>query len=102
MLSESHICRNRHGRMRLRPAKERLVPLEAASHVTNANDRPRPLHLAVLQPRNVPVSRRCACGMVCHFNHGKTAHTRDIVFVGSNVCHARRPKTCEKALIDGG
>jgi hypothetical protein len=32
------------GRSRLRQPKQRLVPLEAASHVANANDRPGALH----------------------------------------------------------
>jgi hypothetical protein len=32
------------GRSRLRQPKQRLVPLEAASHIANANDRPGALH----------------------------------------------------------
>src|SRR4030095_16465666 len=32
------------GRSRLRQAKERLVPLAAAKHIANANDRPRASH----------------------------------------------------------
>src|SRR4029434_9358229 len=36
------------GGPRLRLAKERLVPFEAASHIAYRNDRPRALHLGVL------------------------------------------------------
>src|SRR5262245_22019917 len=35
------------GRSRLRRAKQRLVPFEALGHVSDANDRPRPLHRLV-------------------------------------------------------
>jgi hypothetical protein len=41
------------GRSRLRQAKQRLVPPEAAGHVIHANDRPRALHGSLCVPTTI-------------------------------------------------
>jgi hypothetical protein len=45
------------GGTRLRLAKERLVPFEAASHIAYPNDRPGALHLGVLLRPNDQAQR---------------------------------------------
>src|SRR5262245_24898833 len=55
---------------RLRQAKERLVPLQAAGHIANANDRPRTLHGSPLAAWQLidHQDRRMSLAAQCHLS----------------------------------